>query len=37
LPLIPEAPRTGLAFGQPLVVRLLKMLMVIINTSLLSL
>jgi hypothetical protein len=37
LPLILEEPRTGLAFGQPLVVRLLEMPMVIISTSPLSL
>jgi hypothetical protein len=34
LALISQAPRTGLAFGQPFVVRLLKMRMAIINTSL---
>jgi hypothetical protein len=34
LPLIPQASRTELGFGQPCVVRLLKMPMVIINASL---
>jgi hypothetical protein len=35
LPLLPQAPRTGLACGQPLVVRLLKMQTVIIDAVLL--